>query len=74
MRLAGCVINDIADRRLDGHVTRTAAGRWPRAGSAPKPLVLFTALSGSAALLFFLNPLTRWLAVAGLGIAASTRS
>ena len=23
MRAAGCVINDIADRRLDGHVSRT---------------------------------------------------
>lgn len=72
MRSAGCVVNDIADRRLDGHVARTAnrplvSGRV----STVSALILFAvlvALAGS--LLLFLNPLTRLLAVAGLAIAA----
>jgi 4-hydroxybenzoate polyprenyltransferase len=72
MRSAGCVINDIADRRLDGHVTRTA--ERPLATGRIQTLnavVLFFALVAlSASLLLFLNPLSRWLALAGLGIAA----
>jgi 4-hydroxybenzoate polyprenyltransferase len=72
MRSAGCVINDIADRHLDSHVGRTAnrplaTGRI----STRSALALFTALVlTSALLLVFLNPLTRWLAVGGLAIAA----
>jgi 4-hydroxybenzoate polyprenyltransferase len=72
MRSAGCVINDIADRRIDGHVARTA--RRPLATGAVSTRRAFglflglTALAGS--LLLFLNPLTRWLALAGLAIAA----
>lgn len=72
MRSAGCVINDIADRRIDGRVSRTrerplATGRL----SSRQAALLFAALvllAGS--LLLLLNPLTRWLAVAGLAIAA----
>ena len=72
MRSAGCVINDIADRRLDGHVARTAGrplatGRISTGGAVCLFIVLVV-LAGS--LLLFLNPFTRWLAVAGLGIAA----
>lgn len=72
MRSAGCVINDIADYRVDRHVSRTsdrplAAGRI----SLNRAAALFSALVMlSAILLVFLNPLTRLLAVAGLGIAA----
>jgi 4-hydroxybenzoate polyprenyltransferase len=71
MRSAGCVINDFADRGWDGLVERTrnrplAAGRV----STREALLLFAALSLAAAfLLVFLNPLTRWLAVVGFGIA-----
>ncbi len=71
MRAAGCVINDVADRNLDSFVERTrdrplATGQI-RTGQA---LSLFTMLALlSATLLAFLHPLTRWLAVAGLGIA-----
>jgi len=72
MRSAGCVINDIADRKIDGHVRRTAerplaTGRITTA-SAVGLFVILVAVAGS--LLVFLNPLTRTLAVAGLGIAA----
>jgi 4-hydroxybenzoate polyprenyltransferase len=71
MRSAGCVINDFADRDWDRFVERTrnrplTSGRV----SETEALVLFAALSLAAALLLvFLNPLTRWLAVAGFGIA-----
>jgi 4-hydroxybenzoate polyprenyltransferase len=75
MRSAGCVINDIADRRLDGHVTRTA--ERPLATGRIQTLnavVLFFALVAlSASLLLFLNPLSRWLALAGLGIYTAVR-
>ena len=73
MRAAGCVVNDIADRKLDGYVIRTS-NRPLATGeiSTGHALVLFFVLALLAAsLLIFLNPLTRWLAVAGLGIAVS---
>jgi 4-hydroxybenzoate polyprenyltransferase len=72
MRSAGCVINDIADRKIDGHVTRTE-GRPLATGavSTRNAVLLFLGLAAAAGcLLIFLNPLTRLLAVAGLGIAA----
>ena len=71
MRAAGCVVNDIADRKLDGDVIRTS--KRPLATgeiSTGHALMLFFVLALLAAsLLIFLNSLTRWLAVAGLGIA-----
>lgn len=72
MRSAGCVINDIADRKIDSHVQRTlnrplATGEI----TTRNAILLFLGLIGLAGtLLVFLNPLTRLLAVAGLGIAA----
>lgn len=71
MRAAGCVINDLADRRLDPLVARTrnrplATG----AISARGALALFAGLCLAAlALLAWLNAFTRWLAVAGLAIS-----
>ena len=71
MRSAGCVINDIADRKVDGNVART--NQRPLATGAistTSALVFFSLLClFSAALLFFLNDSTRLLALAGLGIA-----
>ena len=71
MRAAGCVINDYADRNLDGAVSRTAAR--PLATGAvgeQAALILFCGLAFLAlTLLLFLNDLARWLAVAGLTIA-----
>lgn len=71
MRSAGCVINDYADRNVDGQVERTR-NRPLALGLVSKVevLLLFAALCTVALLLLvFLNPLSRWLAVAGLGIA-----
>jgi 4-hydroxybenzoate polyprenyltransferase len=71
MRSAGCVINDFADRRIDGSVRRTrgrplAAGRVAPA----EALALFAVLGLIAlALLMLLNPLARLLAI---GAAALT--
>jgi len=71
MRAAGCVINDIADRRLDGHVSRTLERPLAAGSVSTRSAVgFFLVLAASAGLLLvFLNPLTRWLAVAGLSIA-----
>jgi len=71
MRAAGCVINDIADRGFDGRVRRTS-GRPLAVGSVSTrdALAFFCGLALAAAcLLLFLNPLARWLALVGIGIA-----
>lgn len=72
MRSAGCVINDYADRNVDGHVARTLA----------RPLVIGTATSKQALILFFAllaisfilvlftNTLTIQLSFAGAALAA----
>ena len=71
MRAAGCVINDLADRRLDPLVVRTrerplATGAISVRGA----LGLFAGLCLAAlALLAWLNAVTRWLALAGLAIS-----
>ena len=71
MRAAGCVINDVADRNFDGHVSRTkqrplAVG----AVSVKSALVLFGLLSLSAfALVLTMNRLTITLAFIGLALA-----
>lgn len=72
MRSAGCVANDIADRRFDPHVARTrsrplAAGRV----SVREALWLFIALVTLAFLLVLTqNALTVWLSVIGVVLAA----
>lgn len=72
MRAAGCVINDFADRKIDGHVSRTrkrplATGRI----SAKEALLTFGILIGiSAALVLATNGLTIALSFAGLALAA----
>ncbi len=63
MRSAGCVINDFADRHVDGHVRRTR-GRPIVSGdvSAAEAAVLFVVLSFSAfVLVLFTNDLTVYL-------------
>ena len=71
-RSAGCVINDIADRKFDGRVQRTRS----------RPLVTGEVSLGNAwvvlallalaclAVVLTLNPLTRLLALAGAAVAA----
>ena len=71
MRSAGCVINDIADRKVDPHVERTR-NRPLATGEVGlgEALGLFAALCAAAAsLLLFLNDAACLLAAAGLGVA-----
>lgn len=73
MRSAGCVINDMADMRFDGHVERTR-NRPLVTGevSRTQALVLATALTLAAfGLVLFLNKLTLQLSVVALALAAS---
>ena len=70
-RTAGCVANDIADRRFDGHVRRTRNRPLP-AGELTVLQALCTLLAlalACFALVLGLNPLARMLAVAGAGTA-----
>lgn len=70
-RSAGCVVNDIADRQVDGHVRRTR--RRPLAAgeaSMSEALALALALAASAAAVALtLRPLVWLLAVAGAAVA-----
>ena len=68
MRSAGSTVNDIADRRFDGHVERTrfrplASGRI---GVPHAVLFLAVELALAALLLFFLTPYARLAAIAVL--------
>ena len=68
MRACGCVINDYADRHLDGHVSRTKA-RPLASGevTAREALTLFVVLGLIAlALVLMLNPLVIKLSVVGI--------
>jgi len=72
MRSAGCVINDYADRNFDGLVARTKS-RPLAVGviSEAEALKLFVGLSATAfVLVLFTNPLTIYLSVGGVLLAA----
>lgn len=74
MRSAGCVINDLADRKIDGHVARTkdrplVAG-WVSPREAIAVFVILVTLSGIT-LLPILTPLLVGLAVVAVFLAAS---
>lgn len=70
MRSAGCIINDIADRRIDPHVTRTRARPLATGQvSLREALVLFGVLCLSGfGLVLLMNTLTLMLAFVGLGL------
>ncbi|EEY39920.1 4-hydroxybenzoate octaprenyltransferase [Vibrio mimicus] len=71
MRSAGCVINDFADRHVDGHVKRTNQRPLP-AGlvSAKEALLLFVVLAVTAFLLVLtMNTLTIQLSFIGILLA-----
>ena len=72
-RSAGCVINDIADRQVDGHVERTRGRPLPKGEvSLGEALVLLAMLAALClAVVLTLNVATRWFALAGAGIAAT---
>ena len=73
MRSAGCVVNDIADRELDGSVKRTRDRPLVTgAVSVRDAWLLFAALVAAAGLLvLFLNTYTLIVALGGLAIAAA---
>ena len=72
MRSAGCVINDFADRRVDGRVQRTQARPLVTgAVSVPEALILFFSLLALAFVLVLTrNSLTIQLAFVGAGLAS----
>jgi 4-hydroxybenzoate polyprenyltransferase len=72
MRSAGCVINDYADRNVDGHVKRTEARPLISGKVQPREaLVLFgILLAMSFALVLFTNSTTVWLSFGGVALAA----
>lgn len=71
MRAAGCVINDFADRKVDGHVKRTAQRPLPSGRVTSKEAVaLFLVLGISSFLLVLtMNTLTIQLSFAGMVLA-----
>lgn len=71
MRAAGCVINDYADRELDGHVERTRNRPLARGVIAPKHALILCAVLCLLAfgLVLLTNALTIKLAFVGLGLA-----
>ncbi len=71
MRAAGCVVNDFADRRVDGHVKRTAQRPLPSGAVTEKESkALFVILVLiSFGLVLTLNAMTIGLSVAGLALA-----
>ena len=72
MRSAGCVINDYADRHLDGAVGRTQSRPLATGAISERAaLTLFVGLCAAAGLLvLLLNTTTQLLAVGGLLVAA----
>lgn len=72
MRSAGCVINDYADRHIDGYVKRTVARPLPSGELTERQALGFFALLVLISFLLVLttNKLTILLSVAGLGWAA----
>lgn len=71
MRAAGCVINDFADRKVDGHVKRTSQRPLPSGRITSKEAVtLFLILAlASFLLVLTMNPLTIQLSFAGIVLA-----
>lgn len=76
MRAAGCVVNDYADRAVDGYVKRTAGRPMPSGRvSAKEAKVLFAVLVLiSFCLVLTLNAMTIWLSLAALALAWCIRS
>ncbi|MGF1911616.1 4-hydroxybenzoate octaprenyltransferase [Vibrio kasasachensis] len=71
MRAAGCVINDFADRKVDGYVKRTQHRPLPSGLiSSREAVILFIALAVSSFLLVMtMNPLTIKLSFVGIFLA-----
>ncbi|KGY06833.1 4-hydroxybenzoate octaprenyltransferase [Vibrio sinaloensis] len=71
MRAAGCVINDFADRKVDGHVKRTSQRPLPSGRVSSKEAITLFIILGVASFLLVLtmNPLTIALSFAGIVLA-----
>jgi 4-hydroxybenzoate polyprenyltransferase len=71
MRAAGCIINDFADRNIDGHVKRTKARPLATGKvSVAEALTLFALLVAIAfALVLTMNRLTIYLSFGGVALA-----
>lgn len=72
MRAAGCVVNDFADRNIDGHVKRTSGRPLPSGAiSAKEAKLLFAGLVLLSFLLVLtMNTMTIWLSLGGLLLAS----
>lgn len=72
MRAAGCVINDYADRNVDGHVERTVNRPLVIGTVTSKQalILFFSLLSAAFILVLFTNTLTIQLSFIGAGLAA----
>lgn len=73
MRAAGCVINDLWDRDLDGRVARTALRPLPSGQVTPRQALLFLGalLLAGFVILLQLTPLAIWLGVASLALVVA---
>ncbi|WP_239955141.1 4-hydroxybenzoate octaprenyltransferase [Pantoea sp. Z09] len=71
MRAAGCVINDFADRKVDGFVKRTAGRPLPSGAVSEKEAKILFVLLGlvAFALVLTMNLMTILLSVGGLALA-----
>lgn len=71
MRAAGCVVNDYADRKIDGHVKRTKARPLPSGAVTSKEAKLLFAglVLVSFCLVLTMNAMTIWLSFGGLALA-----
>ena len=72
MRSAGCVLNDFADRHIDGHVERTRERPLASGKVSKREALLLAALLGSCALsllVLLCNAYTICLAFVGAGLA-----
>lgn len=73
MRSAGCIVNDLADRDLDGGVSRTRQRPLVTGEvSVQQAILAFLLLSLAAfVLVLFTNPLTIWLSIVGIVLASA---
>lgn len=72
MRSAGCVINDFADRKIDGHVSRTRQRPLASGKILPREAILLFCLllASSFVLVLLTNSMTVWLSFGGVALAA----